>query len=53
MEKKTRSDRPLTRMVTCAECGKKLPVEIMEVDGSATIGIFCKHCKTITILRVS
>lgn len=52
MVTKTIQDEHLQHLETCAHCGKKLPVELIDIQGSAIIGVFCKHCKSITVLKV-
>ena len=51
MEAKKVLEMGFTEQVTCGNCGKKLPVQIMDVCGGASIAIFCKHCKMVTILE--
>lgn len=36
----------------CPICGKRLPVEIVSVEGKAVFSVFCRHCKTVTIIRI-
>jgi hypothetical protein len=52
MEIKTVTERKFDEPVICANCGKKLPVEIVEVESSATVAAFCKHCKTVTVVHI-
>jgi predicted nucleic-acid-binding Zn-ribbon protein len=52
MEVKRVLKMDFTEQVTCGNCGKKLPVEIIDVQSSAMIAIFCKHCKMVTVLEV-
>lgn len=52
MEAKKVLKMDFTQQVTCGNCGKKLPVEILDIHGGAAIAIFCKHCKMVTILEV-
>lgn len=37
----------------CMNCGAKLPVELVDVQGRVEMMIFCKHCKTVTLLGLS
>lgn len=52
MESKKVVKMDFAEQVTCENCGKKLPVEIINVQSRAVIAIFCKHCKMVTILEV-
>lgn len=36
----------------CPICGKRLPIEVVSVEGKAVFSVFCRHCKTVTVLSV-
>lgn len=54
MEKRKHTVREMqfTAHETCAFCGKKLPVEVIDVGSTASLAVFCKHCKTVTIIDI-
>lgn len=52
-KKKTTRTEHMQHLETCCNCGKKLPVEVMRCSGQCVVGVFCKHCKTITIIQIS
>lgn len=36
----------------CPFCGKRLPIEVVSVEGKAVFSVYCRHCKTVTVLSI-
>lgn len=53
MVTKTIQEEHLQHLETCAHCGKRLPIEFLRVEKEVVVGVFCKHCKSVTVMKVT
>ena len=38
--------------IVCECCGKVLPVVIINIDGEVEFSVFCRYCKSTTIVKL-
>lgn len=47
------AEKKFEHPLMCMNCGAKLPVELVDVQGRVEMMVFCKHCRTVTVLGLS
>lgn len=40
------------KTILCPRCGKKLPVEVVEVEGRTVLKVYCKRCHSESVVKL-
>lgn len=45
-------DEPKGKVLFCPRCGKRLPVEVVSLDGKTVLKVFCKRCHVESVVEL-